>query len=281
MAHNVCHALNKTIIHSPLAMVITPSALGETHQEYHQKVELETACLAEVGHHFTQACNTPLLLLPVYDIFGETGRAKEVTQVLEGTFTLPPVNLYIQKFFQAVARPISVANITPQNLDSYRWEWQKVWETTGSLQSGIHFGHYIVGTFNPEILVINVTLVDIPLKAGFMYDHWKKGLNIMIEKTIGDFNVEKLHIILLFEADFNANNKWIGHAVMYQAEQQHLLADEQYGSCKFKLAIHQCLNKQFFNDLVCFKHCLAVLCSNDAKSCYDCISLLVATLCLC
>jgi len=66
----------------------------------------------------------------------------------------------------------------------------------------------------------------------------------MIEKTCGDFNVEKLQIILLFEADFNANNKWLGWAIMYQAEHIHLLAQEQYGSHKFKLAIHQCLNKQ-------------------------------------
>jgi len=32
----------------------------------------------------------------------------------------------------------------------------------------------------------------------------------MIEKTVDDFNVKKLRIILLFEADFNSNNKWIG-----------------------------------------------------------------------
>jgi len=87
----------------------------------------------------------------------------------------------------------------------------------------------------------------------------------MIEKTCSDFNVEKLQIILLLEADFNANNKWIGHVVMYQAEQAHLLAEEQFGSQKFKLAIHQCLNKQLFYDLVCFRHQPAALCSNDAK----------------
>jgi len=48
----------------------------------------------------------------------------------------------------------------------------------------------------------------------------------MIEKTMGDFNVEKLQIILLFEVDFNANNKGIGRVVMYQAEHKNLLADE-------------------------------------------------------
>jgi len=32
----------------------------------------------------------------------------------------------------------------------------------------------------------------------------------MLEKIPGNFNVEKLWIILLFKADFNANNKWLG-----------------------------------------------------------------------
>jgi len=63
---------------------------------------------------------------------------------------------------------------------------------TSSSASGIHFGHYIAGTFNPEILVVNATLADIPLHTGFSYDCWKKGLNIMIEMSAGDFNVEKL-----------------------------------------------------------------------------------------
>jgi len=66
----------------------------------------------------------------------------------------------------------------------------------------------------------------------------------------GDFNIEKLHIILLFEADFNANNKWIGCMVMYKAKQEHLLVEEQFGSHKFKSAIYQCLNKHLFYNLV-------------------------------
>jgi len=75
----------------------------------------------------------------------------------------------------------------------------------------------------------------------------------MIKKTVGNFNIEKLCIILLFKADFNVNNKWISRAVMYQAEQAGLLVEEQFGSHKFKLAIHQCLNKQLFYDVVHFK----------------------------
>jgi len=129
--------------------------------------------------------------------------------------------------------------------------------------------------------MINAALANIPLCTGFSYARWKKGLNVMIEKTSGDFNIKKLRIILLFKVDFNANNKWICQALMYRVEQAHLLADEQFSSHKFKSAIYQCLNKQLFYNLIHFSWQLAALCSNDAKSCYDQITLLAATLCLC
>jgi len=29
------------------------------------------------------------------------------------------------------------------------------------------FGHYIVGTFNPTIVIVNAMLVDIPLMSGY------------------------------------------------------------------------------------------------------------------
>jgi len=81
--------------------------------------------------------------------------------------------------------------------------------------------------------------------------------------------------------NYNANNKWLGRAIMYQAEMAHQMADEQYGSWKFKSAIVQCLNKHLLYNLIRFRRTAAVLCSNDAKSCYDRITLLAAVLCLC
>jgi len=145
----------------------------------------------------------------------------------------------------------------------------------------IPFWYSFRSSFNPEILIINATLADIPLKTGFSPTCWWKGLNVMLEKVAGNFNVEKLRIILLFEADFNYNNKWLGCMIMWNAESAGMMADEQYGSHKQKSAIIQCLNKMFFYDLVWFWRQPAALCSNDAKSCYDCIVLLVAALCLC
>ncbi len=57
-------------------------------------------------------------------------------------------------------------------------------------------------------------------------------MNVMLQKQVGNINMEKLRIIVLFEVDFNTNNKWIGRAVMYKAEQLKALAPEQYSSQK-------------------------------------------------
>jgi len=46
-------------------------------------------------------------------------------------------------------------------------------------------------------------LMDIPLRTGFSYRQWKKGINVMLEKITGNCEVTKLRIILLFKADFN------------------------------------------------------------------------------
>jgi len=68
---------------------------------------------------------------------------------------------------------------------------------------------------------------------------------------------------------------------MSQAEQLELIANEQYGSWKYKDAITQCLNICLWYDYIRFHHKPAALFSNNAKSCYDWIVLLIVVLCLC
>jgi len=68
----------------------------------------------------------------------------------------------------------------------------------------------MAGTFNPDIVLFNATMADLPMRMGYSPRRWREGLNVMLEKIPGNFNVDKLQIILLFEADFNANNTPVG-----------------------------------------------------------------------
>jgi len=127
---------------------------------------------------------------------------------------------------------------------------------------------------------LNAILANMRLASRTAPTRWIQTLNVMLEKLTGNNNVEKLHIIMLFEANFNHNNKWLDQVAMYTAEKQQLLAPEQYGSRKHKAARTQCLNKRLFYNLHQFFRQPAALCLNDAKSCYNWIVLIIAALSL-
>jgi len=165
--------------------------------------------------------------------------------------------------------------------EDYICGWKKAKEKTSSSPSGIHFGHYIVGIEEQVVAKLNQLMATIPMLTGISPTRWRMTLNVMLEKLAGNCWVEKLRIIMLFEADFNSNNKWLGRTLMKQAASKHILAEQQYGSCKGKAMGTQCLNKWLFYNYIWAMHIPVVLCSNDAKSCYNHIILIITALCLC
>jgi len=68
----------------------------------------------------------------------------------------------------------------------------------------------------------------------------------MIPKKEGNYNVEQLRTILLYDAEFNGLLKWLGRQLMIRAERMDALAPEQYGSRAGLAAIFQSLNMQLF-----------------------------------
>jgi len=99
---------------------------------------------------------------------------------------------------------------------------------------------------NETIVKINALLANIALLSSTTPECWKNTLNVMLEKMAGNNNMEKLQIIMLFEADFNNNNR---QAVMAAAEAHGILAIKQYGSRKCKSVGSQCFNKRLLYDL--------------------------------
>jgi len=267
-----------------LAHVIGPNFEDPSKQiKSSLKAELKKLCLEEAGHCFTQASTTPFLQPPLLNFFSEANVfTKAFKQVLAGTFICPPdTDPMAQRLIQAMRRPRNLPLIAPRRWDEVTSGWSKARKATSSAPSAVHFGHYMAGTFSPMIAVFNAQLTNLGFTTGYSLKWWRTGLNVMLEKQVGNMNVEKLWIILLFKGDFNQNNKWLGQAVMFNAEQYLQMALEQYGSQKEKLAGIQCLNKRLLYDYTRSTHRPLALCSNNAKSCYDCIVLIVAALCLC
>ena len=115
--------------------------------------------------------------------------------------------------------------------------------------SGITFAMMKAGTLDEEICAFDAAMTELPFQTGFAPERWRHGTDVMIEKKAGNFNVEKLRAILLYEADFNFGNKVIGREAMYTAEHLHGLAVAQYGSRAKLSAIDHCVNKVLTYDI--------------------------------
>ncbi len=150
-----------------------------------------------------QARHTPFLCAPLVEIFTEHNvYTTAFEQVLQGTFRCPTgTDLLMQKFIKALARPPGINIIQKRGIDKIMTGWQRAREVTSSSPSGVHFGHYMAGTFNPTIAVFNARLANLGFTMGYSLKRWRKGLNVLLEKQPGNLNVEKLRIILLFEGD--------------------------------------------------------------------------------
>jgi len=149
--------------------------------------------------------------------------------------------------------------------------------------SGIHFGHYTASIEELVNAKINQLMATIPMLTGISPLRWHTMLNVLLEKLVGNCMVKKLCImIILFKADLNNNNKWLGWVLMANVESNTCtIAQEQYGSIKGKAAGLQCLNKCLLYDYIWAMQIPAALFSNNAKSCYNWIILIIAAQCLC
>jgi hypothetical protein len=119
-------------------------------------------------------------------------------------------------------------------------------EETSSSESGLHFGHYIVGSKSDTIAHYHTARVTVILAHAIQLERWSRGLSVMPEKMLGVMLVTKLRAILLMEAYFNALNKFIyGVRMMEQARKYRLMPDEIYSE-KNRMADDGTLTKTLF-----------------------------------
>jgi hypothetical protein len=217
---------------------------------------VEDAIFAEVhGSRYTLAQGAPICQGKLFEDFGYLANTAAAEEVLNGSYLPPPdCNAATRDLFTEVAAirqtipPDSVSHIiTPEQ---WKWYWKIVNEEMSSSESGIHFGHYIVGSRSDTIAHYHAARVTVVLAHAIQLERWSRGMSVMLEKTLGVFLVAKLRAILLMEADFNATNKILyGVRMMGQARSYNLMPDEIY-SKKNRMADDGTLTKTLFFDTV-------------------------------
>jgi hypothetical protein len=127
-----------------------------------------------------------------------------------------------------------------------------------------------------KILRVIHGLASTAARKGFYLKRWLRVINVMIYKEPGNFKLEKLRVIHLFEADFNITvGILFGRRAMYHAKQHKLIHENQGGrlgsdcmDVAFTKVLHFTMAHLTKTPLGLFE--------SDAESCFDRIVMLMA-----
>jgi hypothetical protein len=145
---------------------------------------------------------------------GPLGELSGARDILRGTASLKSLDSWADKLLPFLAQAAETQPIVDQSDAEYVASWKRVNERTSAGPSGITIPHLKAHTTSSKLTTIDNTLANLPYKFGFAPKRWKKGLDVMLEKKPGVRKINTLRAILLYEADFNHNNKRLGRTML-------------------------------------------------------------------
>ena len=242
---------------------------GNRLKDVTKKSEMEKYIIKENEEKYHQTEKScPLLQGQLLEDIGLLGDGPKVDEILNGTYVPPPnttkaVKMWL-KNLHIPERDEREAVLT--TLQEYRKGWQIVREHTASGE--LHFGHYKACAMHDMLSWATFTMASLPRAIGFTPDRWRRCTDVMLLKKEGLFLLEKLRTIVLYESDFNQENKRLGREAMNLALDKNMIAEEQY-SRPGRSAQDNALNKRLMFDNQRMKKQPFAICACDLKSCYD------------
>ena len=234
-----------------------------------EKEAMEEEIIKENRKKYHQTENTcPFLHSPLVDDFGMYGELEAAHKVSNGEYEIPEhIDEYTKDYLKVCSSTNLdvVTSLTRSPID-YKNSWKKMKEKTSSRQ--LHFGHFKAATLNPLNIMTHYMMAEIPFRSGYALRRWKTAINVMILKDAGNHNIEKLRTIVLYEADFNHNNKFFGRAMMQHTVPRGRIAKEQY-SIPGRKSIDHALNRRLLFDISRYQKSSSAMTPCDLRSCYD------------
>ena len=216
--------------------------------EITSKSEMENAILQENEEKFHQTEQwCPLLHGQLAIDLGLVGDGPKVPDILRGTYTCPPgTSEHTRKWIQhmKIEDEVEQEKIVTK-LSGYRSGWNRINERTASGE--LHMGHFKAGCAHKEIGWLHFAMSTIPMITGYSPARWRQGTDVMLLKAPEIYLLEKLRTIVLYEADYNHENKRIGRDAMHLALAQGQIVKEQYSS-PGRSAQDNALNKRLVFD---------------------------------
>jgi hypothetical protein len=235
------------------------------------------------GKQYTLAGEAPICNEALFQDFGYTASAPASKAVLDGTYVAPAdLDSPTKELFAEIAAigQHILENSVPITITSAQWQqyWKVVKEETSLSESGLHFGHYIVGCKSDLITHFHAAQVTVTPAHAVQLEQWSCGLSVMLEKILGVTLVTKLRAIFLMEVDYNAKNKIVYGIRMIKNARGHHLMPEEIFSEKNRMADDGTLCKTLFYDITRQARVPAAIALVNASNCYDRIAHAIASL---
>ena len=278
MFRRIKRSVGKTRM-SGVSMIQVPDEYGRWVEVTDHQLMVD-ALIKEYYAKYHQTEATPPMTYPLRHFLGYLGIGHNAQSVLNGKLPqLPGISPYALRLLKKLKRIESFQTI-PVGISTkdYQNGWKKAKEATSSGGLTVHFGHCKAMAQDSQLSSMEAAFLSIPLRSGYPYLRWRKGVDCTLIKKANSFRVNKLRTIVLFEADFNFVNKAVSRKLAYQSEQKNSLAEEQYGSRKNHRSIEHVLNKRLCMDLLRQTKKPGIIAPTDLKSCYDRISHSIASL---
>ena len=106
-------------------------------------------------------------------------------------------------------RPDALEKVeTPKiSLQDHIEGWKKQKENTGCETSGLNFAHLKAACKHPNISVFDWQMRKLPMEIGFAPKLYRETTDCQILKKENVDSLEKMRTIMMFNSEFNNNNK--------------------------------------------------------------------------
>ena len=250
----------------------TPDSQG-LRPHHIQQDSISKCCIQANKEKYRQTEHTLFMSKPLVNAVNYDGISPASNTILQGTFHEPTLHPHTAAHIRELARPPGLPpwpnhylQITPKE---HADAWRKAKEYTLSSLSGLHFGLWKANATHDILCELDTLMRAIPFQTGYALCCWCQGVDMELQKDSNNWNIERLRTIVLIEAAHNLNNKLLGRRVMEHAEKHQAIAPEQHGSRKRLSSMQASVNNRLMYDLMRQHRHGGILCSNDAKLCYD------------
>ena len=250
------------------------------------KEEIEEALLPHTERRFRQHQETPFGKGARRSKLGLDCKSSDFQDLLDGTYDrdLDDLSDEARSWLQKLQKRdyVKAGSVISTDITTKDWiaGWSKMRESTASAPDS-HYGHYKTAAvaarlpedhedYNATLAHVYAIMCSLPLKHGFAPKRWRHCVDAILEKIPGSPKIEKLRVIMLFEADFNFVLKCVwGRRLVRHAEHHNSLGTANHGSRPGRQTMDALLEKLLIYEFARLSRTSLITVDNDAKSCYD------------